>query len=183
MADDPVCVRQLPYPVAPLHPPADDRTAPARGVVPARGVAQGVGGVKVAARGRISQALHAYDESHAGVVHAEELWRDAAGPARKYPNIAIAEGAYRGANDILRSSLKKSSIIDILQRLGNLQKAAKDLHEAWALARDDARKGSDAELQEACDAGFRAADLAVQHVNDPAFGNAWVKRAVPVNAE
>jgi hypothetical protein len=121
---------------------------------------------------RLGRAQNDWAESDARLARAGELAVAVASGApsvkaatAKYPSLGEAEDNF----NVALCRLKQDG-------LGQVKVAAQQLRAEWAVARDDARKGSDPELQQACDVGFTIAEGIVQGVNDPGFVKAWNSR-------
>jgi hypothetical protein len=120
----------------------------------------------------LNEALNDWTESDARLARAGGL---AAAVASGAPPVKAAIATYPGlgqAEENFNTALYRLE----QDGLGQLEGAAVALRDAWAAARDDARNGSDIELQKACDAGFAIAEGIVRGVNDPAFVKAYRSR-------
>jgi hypothetical protein len=134
-----------------------------------------------AATARLRQALVAFSVSRIHAGFAEDLLDlvagisvpfrpDAAAAIQKYPALLVAESAYARAARWFNSRERKDDSGNVVEkRLEQLQGAALELRNAWAQARDDARKSSDTELQKSCEWGFAVAERKLKGVTDTAF--------------
>jgi hypothetical protein len=121
-------------------------------------------------------AKNDYAESDARLARAGEL---AAAVASVAPPVKAATAQDPSLGESLRQAEKdfNEALYGLEQDgLEQVQAAAWELRNTWAVARYDAREAGNTELQKACDVGFAIAEGIFQAVNDPAFVKAQKSR-------
>jgi hypothetical protein len=104
MANDSMCFPQTPHSLVPLHPPADDRAAPAGGVAPPRRVAPGVAGVNAVPRPAANEKPKLLVPADKAAKQAEEAY-DALERAERTLDALIARKAPSEQIDDARASV------------------------------------------------------------------------------
>jgi hypothetical protein len=88
----------------------------------------------------------------------------------KYPSLLRTQAAFDAANDRLDAvDASKDGRVLVTVRIAQLQMAAAAKRTEWSLALEDANKGNDTQLQEACRLGLQRADFDVKVVASPVF--------------
>jgi hypothetical protein len=88
----------------------------------------------------------------------------------KYPSLLRTQAAFDAANDRLDAvDASKDGRVLVTVRIAQLQMAAAAKRTEWSLALEDANKGNNTQLQEACRLGLQRADFDVEWVASPSF--------------